>query len=450
MKKNKFIITLLQFGFVFIMSALVYNFSGCSDSFTNPTVTTASKYQAHTEAEFNANSNLKAIPGAVVYDDLEHLNTPASLLGDDTGPIGEDVISYYYSDSAVHRFKLGAEANFKVRMIAASGLLMFQLNNPGDTARVSIPAGNYKLYLTSLVNYGSTSMATQPVFIQPDLDAIASGGVPPQSGYNKDDLNTLLTTNKCISCNLREVQLHDKNLAGADLSYSDLEHSFMDHVNLDSAIFTHTDWDRSGANNCSFKGAKFTFTILNLTSFGGGDFMGAVFQRLNWDRTIFDAANLSRVTFDSGSGSGNMDGCDLSYTTFSNLEIRDLTGEHVKLNGATFSNIHAYEVFFGNSNLDSTKFINNTYFQSSTLRGSTFRNALFTNFRGDASVFDDCIMSGSAITNSGFNGGTLRAAILINTVWNNVDINAVNMCHQDRTGMSATNIHYNVDTDCWP
>lgn len=450
MKKNKLFLKALQSAFTAFFLAAVINFSGCSDSITNSTVT-PDKYKARTEAEFNADASLKTIPGAVVYVDLEHLGAPSGGVTGDTGPIGEDIISYTYTESATHRIKLGAEAQFKARLVSDAGAVIYELNAPGDTARVNIPAGNYKLHLTSTVSFVSGAGVSQPVFIQRDMDAINSGyGAAPQGGYNKEDLNKLLTTNKCIGCNLNEVQLHDKNLTGADLSYAGLSHSFMENVNLSNAIFAHTDWDRSGANNCIFTGAKFTFTILNYTSFGGGDFTGAVFQRLNWDRTIFAASNLTRVTFDSGSGDGNMDGCNLSYATFSNLDLRDLTGEHVTLTGATFSNVHTYEVFFGNSNLDSTKFINNTYFQSSTLRGSTFRYATFTNFRGDGSVFDDCIMTGSTITNSGFNGGTLRAAILINTIWNNVDINAVNMCHQDRTGAVFTNMHYNVDTDCWP
>ncbi len=446
MKKNKTIF--LQAAFLLFIVTGIY-FSGCSDSITNSTFTT-DKYKARTEAEFNADASLKTIPGAVVYVDLEHLNSPASGVNGDTGPIGEDVITYVYTESATHRFKLDASAKFTARLVNAEGAVMFSLNNPNDTARVTLPAGNYKLYLTSLLSYAFSPISTQAVFIQPDVNAIASGGVGAQGGYNPQDLNTLLTTNKCIGCNLNEVQLHDKNLTGADLSYAGLSHSFMQNVNLSNAIFTQTDWDRSGANDCIFTGAKFTFTILNYTSFGGGDFTGAVFQRLNWDRTVFAASNLSRVTFDSGSGDGNMDGCDLSYSTFSNLELRDIAGEHVNLTGATFSNVHTYQVFFGNSNLDSTKFINGTYFQSSTLRGSTFRNAVFTNFRGDGSVFDDANMTGSRVTNSRFSGGTLRAAILVNVIWNNVDVSAVNMCHQDRTGGVFNNIQYNVDTDCWP
>ncbi len=446
MSINKFFNLCSLLAIVIFIGAL----QGCSDSITNSTTSTTDKYKARTESEFNADASLKTIPGAVVYVDLEHLNSPASGVNGDTGPIGEDVIAYVYTESATHRFKLDAGAKFTARLVNAEGAVMFTLNNPGDTARVTLPAGSYKLYLTSLLSYAFSPISTQAVFIQPDVNAIASGGVGAQGGYNKDDLNTLLTTNKCIGCNLNEVQLHDKNLTGADLSYAGLSHSFMENVNLSNAIFTHTDWDRSGANNCIFTGAKFTFTILNYTSFGGGDFTGAVFQRLNWDRTIFAASTMRNVTFDSGAGDGNMDGCDLSYSTFSNLDLRDLTGEHINLTGATFSNVHTYQVFFGNSNLDSTKFINNTYFQSSTLRGSTFRNAVFTNFRGDGSVFDDCNMTGSKISDAGFNGGTLRAAVLINTIWNNVDINAVNMCHQDRTGASFSNMRYNVDTDCWP
>lgn len=432
---------------------LIISISGCSDSITNSTVTT-DKYQARTEAEISAVINHDTIwppPGAVVYVDLEHLNAPAGSVNGDTGPIGEDIIPYKYTETATHRIKLGADAQFKARLVSASGAVIYQLNNPGDTARVSIPAGNYKLYLTSVINYDGAFGYSQPVFIQRDNDAINSAaGAPPQGGYSKDDLNTLLTTNKCVKCNLEKVQLIDKNLPGADLSYARLGGSFMNRVNLSGAIFFHTDWDRAGANDCTFSNAVFTFTVLNNTSFGGGDFRHAVFQRLNWGRTYFVGSDMRYVTLDSGSGEGNMDNCDLSYATISNLDLRDLSAEHIKLIGATFSNVHIYNVFFGNSFMDSAKFINNTYFQQSTLRNTKFRYATFTKFRGDGSVFDDSDFTGARLTDVGFSGATLRAATLINSIWNNVDVNAVNMCHQNRTGAVFNNVHGNVDTDCWP
>jgi len=450
MKKTKALIQIIHIPIMLIITAVFL--SGCSDSITNSTVKVADKYKAVTENEINTNTSLKVIPGAVLYVDLEHLNAPADSVNGDTGAIGEDVIPYSYTDSATHRFKLDASARYKVRLVSESGAVIFQLVNPGDTARVFIPSGNYKMYFTSLVTYGASAGSTQAVFVQPDLDVInSSGGALPQAGYNKQDLNTLLTTNKCIKCNLESVQLTDKNLSGVDLSYTNFSHTYLGNVNLSGGTFTHTDWTRAGANNCNFQGATFIFTLLNYTAFDHGDFRNVTFQRLNWDHTIFGTCDFRYATLDSGSaGDGSLDGSDLSYTTFTNVNLREMACENTKFIKSTFSNVYMYGMAMINSVLDSSKFINGTYFQKNTMRGSKIQYAQHLNFRADASVYDNCIMTGSTITNVSFAGGSLRAADLTNTVWNNVDVNAVNMCHQIRTGMVSANIQWNVDTDCWP
>lgn len=452
MKKNKLFFKAFQSAFIAFFLAIVIYISGCSDSIVNSTVT-PNKNQAMTEAQLSSIVGDTIIPptGAVVYVDLEHLNSPPSGVSGDTGPIGEDIIPYKFTETAVHRFKLDAGAQFTARLVNSAGAVMFTLNNPNDTARVTLPAGNYKLYLTSLLNYVSVSDPTQAVFIQPDLAAITSGGAPPQGGYNKDDLNKLLATKKCVECNLERVQLNNKDLTGADLTRANLSQSFMSYVNLTGATFDHTDWTDAGANNCNFAGAKFITAIVNRTVFADGYFYQSIFHRLNWDRTSFLNGDFRYATFDSGSADGgSLDGSNFSYSTFTNVNLREMSAEHTNFTKVTFSNVYMYEMFLANSTMDSTNYINGCYFQHCTIRGTNIRYSTFTNFRGDASVFDDCIMTGSTITNSGFNGGSLRAAVLINTIWNNVDINAVNMCHQDRTGAAFAGMHYNVDTDCWP
>jgi hypothetical protein len=143
---------------VLILSAAVYSFSGCSNSVTSSGTLPVRKNKARTEAEFISSASLKANPGAVIFVDLEHLNSPAGSSGNDTGPIGEDVIPYTYTETAIRRIRLGEEVQFKARLVSESGEVIYQLNNPNDTARVTIPAGNYKLHLTSLVNYGSDTL----------------------------------------------------------------------------------------------------------------------------------------------------------------------------------------------------------------------------------------------------------------------------------------------------
>jgi len=387
-----------------------------------------------------------------VYVDLEHLNSPASGVNGDTGPIGEDIIPYWYTETATHRFKLGMDAEFTAKLVSSTGSEIFHLHNPGDTALVSIPAGKYKLHLISTKLYCTDCPASQPVFIQRDLEIINSaGGAPPQGGYSKDDLNTLLTTRKCVNCNLNGVQIMNKDLSGVDISGAGFSHSFMSRVNMTRGTFNHTDWTDAGANDCIFDSSQFTFTILNRTAFGNGSFINAKFQRLNWDRTGFYDSDFRYAAFDSGAADGgSIDGSDFRYTTFSNVNLREMSAEHTKFTKVTFSNVYMYMMFLANSTMDSTNYINSCYFQHCTVRGTSVKYSNFTNFRADASVYDDANMTGSRFTNVGFAGGSLRAAILVNSIWSTMDINATNMCHQDRTGASFSNVTYNIDTDCWP
>jgi uncharacterized protein YjbI with pentapeptide repeats len=428
-----------------------HNFYGCSDSITNSNTTAADKYKARSENEFNTSAGVKAIPGAVIYDDLEHLNTPADSVNGDTGNIGEDVIPYSYPDSAVHRIKLSADAGFKARLVSDAGAVIWQLNNPGDTARVLIPSGNYKLYLTSLRTFGLAAGISQPVFIQPDLDAIASGGVLPQAGYDKKDLNTLLTTNKCINCNLKELQLQDKNLSGADISGATLYGAFLQNVNLSNAVLVNTELSRGGGRDINFTGATFTSTFMYYTGYERADFTGAKFQHLLWDHTALSGCNLKNVTIDSGAAyNASLDGADMSYSTIKNASWRNVSADGTKFIKSVFNNIYCYEGFFANSVIDSSMFINGCNFTETVFRDGKARYTSFTDFRGDATIWDNNDMSWSKVSNGFFAGGSLRASILRNVNFNNVNVMAVNMCHQDRTGGVFTNIQYNSDTDCWP
>lgn len=426
--------------------------TGCSDSITN-SVTTPDKYKANTEAEFNASASLKAIPGAVVYVSLEHINTPADSVNGDTGGIGEDVIPYSYTETAIHHIKLGPEAQFKARLVNEAGSVIYQLNNPGDTARVSLASGNYKLYLTSTINYAaSTGSTSQPVFIQRDIDAINSAaGAPPQGGYSKDDLNTLLTTRKCTSCNLDGIQLHGNDLSGVQITNSGMNHAFLERVNLTGGTLTNVDWTDGAANNCNFAGVHFNNVMLYRSSFDHGYFVNSVFQHILWDRTHFITGDFRNATLDSGSAyNGSVDGSDFNHANISNLDWHEVSAQGAKFVNVTFSKVSCYTVYFAEVVMDSSKFINKCFFQLSQFRDSKIRYATFTDFRGDGSLFAPSDMRGTRITDAFFGGGSFRAAILINAVWNNVQIPAVNMCHQDRTGAVFNNISKNPDTDCWP
>ncbi len=448
----------------FLLSLLIFfaALSGCSDSITSSTVTT-DKYKARTEAEFNTDASLKANPGAVVYVDLENLNSPPSGVSGDTGPIGEDVISYSYTDSAVHRFKLGAEARFKVRLVNESGAMIYQLNNPGDTARVMITPGNYKLHLTSLVNFGIDSTMTQAIFIQPD----SSGTVLPQAGYHKEDLNTLMTTGKCVKCDLDFVLLDGKDLTGAEIRESSMQVAWINNCKLINTNFSDTK-----LTNCIIRGSNFGNTHMNYVNLTGTSFTNTDLRYSYFEYTRFQHVTVKN--------------CNLSYSTITNTnlndtEIRDCQAykflltetEYIyrlhiiktNLRASELSHFDTVDLICAESNLDSVKFHavlhNNSTFQNNSIKNAYFYDINNFSFGGDhhdwtKNNFTGTTFSGWEDANSGhtghcfleqtdFSGSNFTDAKMIH-----ISLDNSNLCNTIKTRLAASNIRYNGGTKCWP
>ncbi len=338
MKKSKLISITAQF--VFLITAGFY-FSGCSDSVTSTGGTIpANKHQARSEGEFNLNAGLKAFPGAVLVVDLEDLNSPVGNVGNDTGPIGEDVIPYTYSETAIHRIRLGEEVHFKARLVSESGEVIYQLNNPDDSVRVTIPAGNYKLYLTSRVNYGSDTLGRQAVFIQPDLEAIASGGgVGSQGGFDQADFNTLMKTRKCIKCDFMGINLQGYNLAYVDISYSDFSLSNIAFINFSHATLNHVKFYPNYSTTVDFSNATFNHTDLSKSNFYDVDF---------------------------------------SHATFDSSDISEMNNRDLKFIGTKFTNCYLKNTSFRNINYSGYQFIG-AEFRDCDCQGVDFYKANLTN-----------------------------------------------------------------------
>ena len=61
---------------------------------------------------------------------------------------------------------------------------------------------------------------------------------PLTEAADPKDLATLLSTNSCPNCDLREADLRGLNLIGADFSGALLENASLEHANLWKANFT--------------------------------------------------------------------------------------------------------------------------------------------------------------------------------------------------------------------
>jgi uncharacterized protein YjbI with pentapeptide repeats len=444
---NYFLLTLLVFIAVFFTVL-----SGCSDSIVNSGSADTGKYKALTESQFNSNAVAYATPGAVVYVDLENPDAPPDSVNGDTGAIGEDVIPYTYTATATHRIKLDASAMFKVRLVSEAGAVIYQLNAPGDTARVSIPAGKYKLYLTSTVSSDGKFGYSQPVFIQPDSNAIASGtGAPPQGGYDPDQLNQLLTTRKCQSCNLRGVVISFKDLQGADLTRAYLSNSTIDHVNFDNARFDNVEWIDANISSTSLKSASFNKTILNGSTFLFADLSNAILTNASSTNLNFLSCAFRYTSFSyTGGYDGKWDNSDFSNATFYSTEINNVTCKNTKMIGTVFSNVRLFKVDFMGSVMDSLKLNNSTAILRCSFSGNRMRYAEFTNIYHQISLFENCDFTGSKITNSELPLADFRGANLSNSLWDNVVLDEADMCETNRTGAEFTNIRYVNPPSCWP
>lgn len=445
--KNYFLLTLLVFIAVFFTVL-----SGCSDSIVSSGSVDTGKYKALTENQFNSNAVAYATPGAVVYVDLENPDAPPDSVNGDTGAIGEDVIPYTYTATATHRIKLDASAMFKARLVSEAGAVIYQLNAPGDTARVTIPSGKYKLYLTSTVTADGAYGYSQPVFIQPDSAVIVSGaGAPPQVGYDPAQLNQLLTTRKCQACNLRGVVISFKDLQGADLTRAYLSNSTIDHVNFDNARFDNVEWIDANISSTSLKSSSFNKTILNGSTFLFADLSNAILTNASSTNLNILSCAFRYTSFSyTGGYDGKWDNSDFSNATFYSSEINNVTCKNTKMIGTVFSNVRLFKVDFRGSVMDSLKLNNSTAILRCDFTRNRMRYAEFTNIYHQISLFENCDFTGSKITNSELPLANFRGANLSNSLWDNVVLDEADMCETNRTSAEFTNIRYVNPPSCWP
>lgn len=237
-----------------IVSALI--FFSCKDSITN-SGTQLNPHHVRSEQEFVSNTNLRAYPGAVVVVELENLNSPPDTLHRDTGTRGVDIIPYTYLETHEHHFRLAAGSSsekssgfsprFKSKLVnESSGATIYELTPDNDSVVVTIPAGNYQLYLTSLVEFGTDSLESQTVFIQPDtIFALNRGGGIGEVDFNPNDWHTLQTTGNCVNCDLTYgeflyARLLNANLTNSNMQYCDLEFAVLTGANLTNVNISYS------------------------------------------------------------------------------------------------------------------------------------------------------------------------------------------------------------------
>lgn len=319
MKTQKIYKTILS---AFIFLALVICAAGCSDS---PLTTTKTKtYKALTERDF-ADKNLKAEPGAVIVLNLEDLHSPFDEEWFDTDIIGVDIIPISYTETAKHHFKIDEESGFEMSLINdSSKQVLFELTQQNKETDVMIPAGNYLLVITSLEDFKSDTLGSQVVFIQPDTETSGSGN----TDYDPAQLNTLLSTRRCINCGLAEVRLINYNLSGMDLTGS-----YFYRANLTGADLTNTK-----LISTNFRNASLRTTFLRNTDFSN--------------------ATVINTDLQNAVGNANFSGANLTSSYLMKGFFQDAKFNNADLTGANLTDADLMRAQLSNATLQGAKFIN--------------------------------------------------------------------------------------------
>lgn len=420
--------------------------SGCSDSITNSNVvSTPDKYQALTEAQFSRSSSLSAIPGQVLYLDLESAGSPAT--GDDTGINGTDEISYTVSDNAIYRFQLGANAKFIAKLTDWTGGTVFQLNNAFDTTRINLNPGNYKLTLIST----STALKPQTVFFQPDVNAIKSGKGVRKDGIKPQDLNTLLETGMCEECNLKNIDIENKNMSSVRFLKSDLTASYFRNVHFDSAYFYKTKLDSVTSDRCGLSYSKFdSCTAVSYVALG--TLKGAVFNGCNFyyssiegnrmapsTNAIFRNSSFIRMIFLN---------VNLDSSQFTNVILAGSVSDNSNFNYAVFKDVifdtaNVYKMVAQNALFENVS-MNQVKFSSCNFTKSIFRNCKCKQISFAQSDMTDTYLT-SCNFYGGFFGGILNRTTLIGS-----DIRDAYFCQAQIQNITAYNNIKDENTVCFP
>ncbi len=148
------------------------------------------------------------------------------------------------------------------------------------------------------------------------------GIIPAAYGYNPADLNTLITTNKCIGCDLSGVDLSRKQLVNADLQAANLVGAKLAGANLTGAKL-------GGAN---LTGADLTSTNLSGAVMQAASLIDVNFVDTNLTRTDLTYANLVNTNFSRAI---------LRQTNLgaANLALADFTGANLTSTSLTDANL---------------------------------------------------------------------------------------------------------------
>jgi hypothetical protein len=279
-KQDYIVKSVLFISFLFVMSLGLIG--GCSDGGR------VNDLEALTENDFAEDSALRAeLDEGVVVTFLE--SPMSDEAENDTGDVGEDDIPVIYEETTEQTFCWeddDAGAMHFMELIDSEGSVVLTVHVNGDCVTWVIEEGNYIISIHHDESIGDAL----PIFLIPNVEEleqaretdgfidrfklVASNVLKQiEKTVTKDaqaqvvevNRDTLLSTGRCLLCELRKANLRDAklsgvklsgaklsgadlsgaDLSGADLNFADLSEAFLINANLSSALLTGADFSKA-------------------------------------------------------------------------------------------------------------------------------------------------------------------------------------------------------------
>lgn len=389
-------------------------FISCADNADNDNNNNTNQQpHAYTEQDFVSDPNLAAHPDrkvVVVHLEPETADESSNL----TGEIGFDVIPFNYTDATNQTLcweDPDADAAHVMKLLDSEGQELVSIGANEGCVTVTLVPGRYEMHLI----HDNKSDGPITLFIQPNVpsDQIASSRTSENANLNK-----LISTNKCIGCDLRYT-LIDKVVT--------LHNCTADKDGQPTWTMDLSQSDMTGATLKQFLCCSGSFYEVILTD--------ATIIYGNYIGTIFSASDLSNSTLTS------VDFNDVDFTgaTFENASISDTSFFQAQFfpdqfhdnnptifNGATITNSNFQESFglklavFWNTtlkdcDLTGLDLTENFLFNQTDLTGSNLTSTNLSNTIMADVIFDDVILeqanlSGFVCTDCSFTGANFEGA----------------------------------------
>jgi uncharacterized protein YjbI with pentapeptide repeats len=237
---------------------------------------------------------------------------------------------------------------------------------------------------------------------------------------------------------LSEATLHGADLSKADLSKADLSKANLSRANFSGANLSRANLSRANLSSSNLSGADFSEADLSSANLYEADLSSAKLSRADLSRANFSGAKLSRANLSLSNLSGadfseaNLSGADFSddklyEANFSEANLSRANLSRAKLSRANLSRANLSRADFSEANLSSANLsgadFSEANLSSANLSGADFSEANLSSANFSGANLSSANLYEANLSSTNFSGANLLNTVIFNSKPHNVIVN---------------------------